>query len=128
MCQCSDAQFGQVHAQAVKFKAGLNKFLKNVKNSVSKVLTGRACLRLPPGFSENPCLGHATCVHRRGGDASIPLPVGKAGFPSYADASAANCSACPNVPGNVITGICNCNCNFDMNMSLKMWKILCQEF
>jgi hypothetical protein len=79
--------------------------------------SGRACLRPPPGFLENPCLGHATCVHQRGGDVSIPLPVGEAGFPSYADASATNCSACPDVPGNVMTGICNCN--FDMNTFLK---------
>jgi hypothetical protein len=28
-------------------------------------------------------------------------------------------SACPNVPGNVMTGTCNCNCNFDMNMFLR---------
>jgi hypothetical protein len=54
--------------------------------------SGRARLRPPPGFSENLCLSHATCVHRRGGDAFIPLPVGEVGFPSYADASAANCS------------------------------------
>jgi hypothetical protein len=40
-------------------------------------------------------------------------------FPPYVDASAANCSACPNVPGNVMTGICNCYCNFDINMFLK---------
>jgi hypothetical protein len=63
-------------------------------------------------------------MHRRGGDASIPLPppsfpVGEAGFPPYMDASAANCPACPNVPGSVMTGICNCNSNFDMNMFLR---------
>jgi hypothetical protein len=71
---------------------------------------GRACLRLPPGFLENPCLSHATCMHQRGGDASIPLPhpplpVGESGFPLYSDVSAADCPACPNVPGNVVTGI-----------------------
>jgi hypothetical protein len=89
----------------------------------------RACLRPPPRFSENPCLSYATCMHRRGGDASIPLPrpppslpVGEVGFPPYMDASAANCSACPNVPGNVMTGICNYNCNFDINMFLKNVK------
>jgi hypothetical protein len=87
-------------------------------NVFAMAASGRARLCPPPGFSENLCLSHATCVHRRGGDVFIPLPVGEVGFPSNADASAANCSTCPNVPvpGDVMTGICNCNCNFDMNM------------
>ena len=110
--------------------------------------SGRARLRPPPGFSENPCLNHATCVHPGRGEA---------GFPSCAGASDANCSMCPNVtanipmngdissgccrdgsdnvitmgvshenvftlspvPGDVITGTCNCNCNFDINMFLN---------
>jgi hypothetical protein len=28
-------------------------------------VSGRACLRPPPGFSENPCLSYATCMDRQ---------------------------------------------------------------
>jgi hypothetical protein len=41
MCRCSDCPFGRVHVQAAKFKVGMNIFFENVKNSVSKILTGK---------------------------------------------------------------------------------------
>jgi hypothetical protein len=61
--------------------------------------SGRAHLRPPPGFSENPCLNHATCVHRGRGEA---------GFQSCVDASDANYSTCPNVPGDNRWNILTC--------------------
>jgi hypothetical protein len=83
--------------------------MKNYGADISGMAaSGQARLRLPPGFSENLCLSHATCVHRRGGDVSIPLPVGKAGFPSCADASDANCSTCPDVTGDNRWNILTC--------------------
>jgi hypothetical protein len=75
--------------------------------------SGRARLRPPPGFSENLCLNHATCMHRGRGEA---------GFPSCADASDANCSMCPNVTANIsMNGDISSGCCRDRSDNLKCW-------
>jgi hypothetical protein len=102
-------------------------------------VSGGACRRPPPGFSENPCLSHATCsacpnVRNIPSTAAANIPMhgnissscpgdrsdnvmtnSTAHFPM--GVSHENAFTPLPVPGNAMTRICNCN--FDMNMSLK---------